>query len=81
MQAELNEARELRLEDVRLWSLTEACNASRKFSKTTTSLPTFTDQVHPPTMAYASTKDISDTSSSSSNGHVAQPMTYRESVH
>ena len=64
LQAEYaNENRELRLEIARLRSLTEASNASRMHSQATTSLPTFTDQVHPPSMAYVSTRNISDSAS------------------
>ena len=82
LQAELaKDNRELRLENARLSSLNEASNASKVFSRTTTSLSTFTFQVHPSSMAHVSTKDISISTSSSNNGHVAKPTTYRESVH
>ena len=79
LQAELaKENREIRLKNARLRSLTEASNVSSMFSKTTTSLPTFTDQAHPPSMAYVSTKILQALLHLPDIGHVVQPTTHRE---
>ena len=61
LQTELvKENRELRSEIALIKLQSEASNASRKFSRTSTYLPTVINQVHPSSITFVSSKDIPD---------------------